>query len=167
MTSSKVDDDSNQNKIPAEIPDDTTNNEPQEFKDDSTSNMKHDDGDNGGFGSQPYGGGGMGGMGGNYNIPTNIPSVDNRQFNDPRKNTGPTPSSNRGKQPPTNKPSSTPSQYGDINDPKFKKFESKVVACAEAEKIMKQAFAAMKFNDLHTVVEKLKESIAMLQPHKD
>jgi len=43
--------------------------------------------------------------------------------------------------------------------------ESKVLACAKAEDIMKHAFSAMRFNDVDAASLKLREALALLAPY--
>ena len=51
--------------------------------------------------------------------------------------------------------------------PDLQAFENKIEACAAAEKIMKHAFSAMKFNDVATAMDKLQEALAILAPHRN
>merc|ERR1712087_402756 len=44
-------------------------------------------------------------------------------------------------------------------------FEKKVEACVEAEKTLKEAMAALRFEDVDTAIKKSQEAIAILQPH--
>ncbi|ETO10289.1 hypothetical protein RFI_27086, partial [Reticulomyxa filosa] len=64
-------------------------------------------------------------------------------------------------------PKSTPTHYGNVNNPKFKKIANRTAACGEAEKIMKHAYSAMKFNDVNTAIDKLEEALFILQPHQN
>merc|ERR1712228_333360 len=48
---------------------------------------------------------------------------------------------------------------------KLPQFESKVTACVEAEKTLKESMAALRFEDVDTAIKKAEEAIAILKPH--
>ena len=56
-------------------------------------------------------------------------------------------------------------QYNYQKQMKLPQFESKVTACVEAEKILKESMAALRFEDVDTAIKKAEEAIAILQPH--
>jgi len=66
-----------------------------------------------------------------------------------------------------------PSNYMINNAPNYNyqkqmnlpQFENKVQACVEAEKYMKEAMAALRFEDVDTAIKKAEEAIVILRPH--
>merc|ERR1712083_290222 len=51
-------------------------------------------------------------------------------------------------------------QYNYQKQMKLPQFESKVTACVEAEKILKESMAALRFEDVDTAIKKAEEAIA-------
>lgn len=47
----------------------------------------------------------------------------------------------------------------------FPKFEKRVTACVEAESVLKEAVACLRFEDVDTAIKKAEEAIAILRPH--
>merc|ERR1711874_261170 len=47
----------------------------------------------------------------------------------------------------------------------FPKYEKKVTACVEAESILKEAVACLRFEDVDTCIKKAEEAIQILRPH--
>eukprot|EP01083_Nonionella_stella_P063967 166287_1 len=56
-------------------------------------------------------------------------------------------------------------QYNYQKQLKLPQFENKVTACVEAEKVLKEAMAALRFEDVDTAIKKAEEAIAILRPH--
>ena len=47
----------------------------------------------------------------------------------------------------------------------FPKYEQKVTACVEAENTLKEALAALRFEDVDTAIKKAEEALAIMRPH--
>lgn len=56
-------------------------------------------------------------------------------------------------------------QYNYQKQVQLPQFENKVQACVEAEKTLKEAMAALRFEDVDTAIKKAEEAIAILRPH--
>jgi len=94
----------------------------------------------------------------------NPPQPNNNNFNQPQQ-----PPSNQN----MNNMNNNSSGYMVNNAPNYNyqkqinlpQFENKVTACVEAEKTLKEAMAALRFEDVDTAIKKAQEAIAILQPH--
>merc|ERR1711933_218563 len=56
-------------------------------------------------------------------------------------------------------------QYNYQKQVQLPRFEKKVTACVEAEKTLKEAMAALRFEDVDTAIKKAEEAIGILKPH--
>lgn len=106
----------------------------------------------------------------NYNQPPSQPTYNQPGYNQPSYQQPAQPQANYNQPPPQAQQStfsqsySTPS-YNYQKNVNLPQYENKVQACVAAEKMLKEAMAALRFEDVDTAIKKAEEAIATMQPH--